>query len=69
MSRKANCWDNAIAESFFHTLKVELVHENKYKTRKEAKSSIFRYIEEYYNRKRMHSAIDYRIPNEFELAL
>jgi putative transposase len=69
MSRKANCWDNAIAESFFHTLKVELVYENKYKTREEAKSSIFRYIEEYYNRKRMHSAIDYRTPNEFELAL
>jgi transposase InsO family protein len=69
MSRKANCWDNAIAESFFHTLKVELVHENKYKTREEAKSSIFRYIEEYYNRKRMHSAIDYSTPSEFELAL
>lgn len=69
MSRKANCWDNAIAESFFYTLKIELVHENKYKTREEAKSSIFRYIEEYYNRKRMHSAIDYRTPSEFELAL
>ena len=69
MSRKANCWDNAIAESFFHTLKIELVYENKYKTREEAKSSIFRYIEEYYNRKRMHSAIDYSTPNEFELAL
>ena len=43
--------------------KVELVYENKYKTREEAKTSIFRYIEEYYNRKRMHSAINYRIPN------
>ncbi|MGI9214862.1 MAG: IS3 family transposase [Gammaproteobacteria bacterium] len=53
MSRKANCWDNAIAESFFHTLKVELVHENKYKTRAEAKSSIFCYIEQYYNRIRL----------------
>ena len=69
MSRKANCWDNAIAESFFHTLKVELVYENKYKTREEAKSSIFSYIEEYYNRKRMHSAIDYRAPVDVELAL
>ena len=51
MSRKANCWDNAIAESFFHTLKhtlkVELVYENKYKTREEAKTSIFRYIEQF----------------------
>lgn len=53
MSRKANFWDNAIAESFFHTLKVELVHENKYKTRAEAKSSIFCYIEQYYNRIRL----------------
>ena len=51
MSRKGNCWDNSIAESFFHTLKVELVHENRYETRDNAKQSIFQYIEEYYNRK------------------
>ena len=69
MSRKGNCWDNAIAESFFHTLKVELVHENKYKTREEAKSSIFRYIEQYYNRTRLHSAIDYKAPIDVELAM
>ena len=69
MSRKGNCWDNAIAESFFHTLKVELVHENKYKTREEAKSSIFRYIEQYYNRTRLHSGIDYKAPIEVELAI
>lgn len=69
MSRKGNCWDNAIAESFFHTLKVELVHENKYKTREEAKSSIFRYIEQYYNRTRLHSAIDYKAPIDVELAI
>ena len=48
---------------------LKLVYENEYKNREEAKSNIFRYIEEYYNRKRMHSAIDYRTPNEFELAL
>jgi len=69
MSRKGNCWDNAIAESFFHTLKVELVHENKYKTREEAKSSIFRYIEQYYNRTRLHSTLDYKAPIDVELAI
>ena len=69
MSRKGNCWDNAIAESFFHTLKVELVHENRYKTIEEAKSSIFRYIEQYYNRTRLHSAIDYKAPIDVELAI
>lgn len=68
MSRKGNCWDNAFAESFFHTLKVELVHECKYSTREMAKQSIFQYVEQYYNRKRMHSSIDFRTPNEVELA-
>ena len=68
MSRRGNCWDNAIAESFFHTLKVELIHENKYKTREVAKQSIFQYIEIYYNQQRLHSAIDYRTPNEVEYA-
>jgi putative transposase len=68
MSRKGNCWDNAIAESFFHTLKTELIHLEKYKTREEAKSSIFQYIVGYYNLVRMHSALDYRAPNEVELA-
>ena len=67
MSRKGNCWDNAIAESFFHSLKVELIQENQYKTRDEAKQSIFQYIEGYYNQKRLHSAIDYRVPSEVEL--
>ena len=69
MSRRANCWDNAIAESFFHTLKVELVHENKYTTREDAKSSIFRYIEQYYNRIRLHSALNYKAPIDVELAV
>ena len=68
MSRKGNCWDNAIAESFFHTLKVELIHENRYKTREEARQSIFQYIEGYYNQKRLHSSIDYRTPIEVECA-
>ena len=66
MSRRGNCWDNAISESFFHTLKVELVHQQKYKTRTQARQSIFQYIEGYYNRKRMHSSIDYRVPYEVE---
>ncbi len=68
MSRKGNCWDNAIAESFFHTLKVELVNSAQFATREEARLSIFEYIEGYYNRKRMHSAINYNAPYEFEHA-
>lgn len=67
MSRKGNCWDNAVTESFFHTLKVELVHETSYKSRDLAKQSIFQYIEEYYNNKRIHSSIDYKTPAEVEL--
>ncbi len=67
MSRKGNCWDNAVAESFFHTLKVELVHQKIFITRKEAKYAIFEYIEVYYNRLRMHSANDYLSPAEYEL--
>jgi len=68
MSRKGNCWDNAISESFFHSLKVELVHQKKYLTRLEAKQSLFQYIEGYYNRKRLHSAIQYQTPFAFECA-
>ncbi len=66
MSRRGNCWDNAVTESFFHTLKVELIYNQKYKTRDEAEKSIFEYIEVYYNRERRHSAINYEIPVEFE---
>jgi transposase InsO family protein len=66
MSRLGNCWDNAISESFFHTLKVELTHQNNYLTREQAKSSIFQYIEGYYNKKRMHSSIDFKTPFEIE---
>ncbi len=68
MSRKANCWDNSVAESFFHTLKVELIHHEQLKTREEAKQKIFEYIEVYYNRLRMHSANDYLSPAEYEEA-
>ncbi len=65
-SRRANCYDNAFAESFFHTLKVELVHRNKFKTRKEAMNAIFEYIEVWYNRQRLHSSLGYQTPIEYE---
>lgn len=66
MSRKANCWDNAVVESFFGTLKVELVHDADFHTREEARKAIFEYIETYYNRRRLHSSLDYRSPVEYE---
>lgn len=58
MSRKGNCWDNAVAESFFKTLKAELVYHEKYQTRKEAELSIFEYIETFYNTKRRHKHLN-----------
>jgi putative transposase len=67
MSRKADCYDNAPMESFFHTLKTELVHHYDYATREQAKNDIFAYIEGYYNRTRRHSAIGYISPIEMEL--
>jgi transposase InsO family protein len=67
MSRKGNCWDNAPAESFFHTLKTELVHHKHYATREDAKRDLFTYIEGYYNSRRIHSAIGYVTPIEMEL--
>lgn len=66
MGRKANCYDNAAMESFFHSLKVELVHREVYSNRQRARISIFEYIETYYNRQRKHSAIGYQIPMLFE---
>ena len=66
MSRKENCWDNAVAESFFHTLKTELVYHEIYETKAQANQSIFEYIEVYYNRQRMHSANYNLSPVEFE---
>ena len=68
MSRKGNCWDNAVAESFFHTLKTELVHHADYRSRTEAKASIFEYIEVFYNRQRRHSHIGQMAPLAFEKA-
>ena len=66
MSRKGNCWDNAVAESFFHTLKTELVYHENYATKAEANQSIFEYIEVFYNRTRMHSSNNNLSPVEFE---
>lgn len=66
MSRKGNCWDNAPAESFFHTLKTELCHHERYATRAQAKQAIFEYIEVFYNRKRRHSSIGYVAPLKYE---
>ena len=66
MGRRATCYDNAAMESFFHTLKVELIHRERYRTRQAARGAIFEYIETYYNRKRKHSAIGYKIPMLFE---
>ena len=66
MSATGCCYDNAAMESFFHTLKVELVHRENYRSKNEASSSIAYYIEAYYNRKRRHSAINYNIPLLYE---
>jgi transposase InsO family protein len=66
MSRAGNCWDNAVSESFFATLKKELVHGELYATRTEAYDSVAEYIDNYYNARRRHSAIDYQIPNVLE---
>ena len=67
MSRRGNCWDNAVSESFFHTLKTELTHHVNFKTKEEAKSALFEYIEVFYNRQRMHSSNDYLSPVAYEM--
>ena len=69
MSRRGDCWDNAAMESFWGTLKTEWVYHQEYATREEARQSIFRYIECWYNRKRRHSAIGYVSPEAFEASL
>jgi len=66
MSRRGNCWDNACVESFFGTLKRELVYHRHYATREDAKRDIFEYIEVFYNRKRRHSTLGYDSPAEYE---
>jgi transposase InsO family protein len=65
MSRKGNCWDNAVAESFFKTLKTEQVYGNKLISKKQMKLDLFEYIELWYNRKRIHSALKYKTIEEF----
>jgi transposase InsO family protein len=69
MSRKGNCWDNAVAESFFHTLKTELVYLEEFDTHEYAQTAVFEYIEVFYNRQRCHSANGYLAPLAYERAL
>jgi putative transposase len=69
MSRKGNCWDNAVAESFFHTLKTELIYLEDFKTHEQARTGVFEYIEVFYNRQRCHSATDYLAPLAYEQTL
>jgi transposase InsO family protein len=66
MSRKGNCWDNAVAESFFATLEWELIARRDWRSPAEARQDIFEYIETWYNRRRRHSSLDYRSPAQYE---
>ncbi len=67
MSRRGNCWDNAVAESFFGTLKTELLYELPLQTRSASRGAVVDYIETFYNVRRRHSSLDYQSPVEFEL--
>jgi putative transposase len=69
MSGRGDCWDNAVMESFWATLKTELVYQEPYATREQARASIFEYVESFYNRKRLHSSIGYVSPEMFEASL
>jgi transposase InsO family protein len=69
MSRKANCWDTAVAESFFHTLKTELIYREDFETPEQACDAVFEYIEVFYNRQRRHSANPYLAPLVYEQTL
>jgi putative transposase len=69
MSRKGNCWDNAVAESFFHTLKTELIYLEDFNTREQAQTAVFEYLEVFYNRQRCHAANGYLAPLAYEQAL
>ena len=66
MSRKGDCWDNAVVESFFRSLKTERTDDTVYRTRGEARRDVFDYIEMFYNSNRLHSYLGYKSPNEFE---
>jgi transposase InsO family protein len=66
MSRRGNCWDNAVAESFFHSIKTELIHHENFETLAEANLKVFEYIEVFYNKNRLHSHNNYLSPVEFE---
>jgi putative transposase len=66
MSRTANCYDNAVVESFFASLKAELVHHRRFVSVTQARAEIFHSIEAFYNRQRLHSTLGYRRPNQFE---
>ena len=68
MSSSGNCYDNAVMESFYHTLKVEMLYGQAYSTREQARQAIFDYIEVFYNRQRLHSSLGYQSPMNFELA-
>jgi transposase InsO family protein len=66
MSRKGNCWDNAVAESFFATLKNELIYRRNWSTRTALHDAVFEYIEVFYNRQRIHSSVGYRTPAQVD---
>jgi len=69
MSRKGDCWDNAVAESFFSIIKSELIHHNRFKGSQDTLAAVFEYIEVYYNRKRKHSTLGYQTPEQFERSI
>jgi len=66
MSRKGNCWDNAVAESFFSTLKVELIHRRTWTDVHHVRQAVFEYVEVFYNRRRLHSSLGYKTPAQVE---
>jgi putative transposase len=67
MSRKGNCYDNACIESFFNTIKKELINKKEYSNKEELKNDLFEYIDVYYNNERIHSSLGYLTPREYEL--
>lgn len=67
MSAKGNCYDNAVTESFFSSLKDEIIHRHDYHTRDQARADIFEYIELFYNRRRLHQSLAYQTPMQYEL--